>query len=196
MNITIPKYDTAKVTASVAPPLYYIVPAQWQKVIEVIKAHGIKFERIEKPLTIEVESYRLTEPKFAPMSFESHNTVSFKTIPVKETRTFPANSIVIPLDQETANVAIHLLEPDSPDSFAYWGFFSAIFEQKEYGEAYVLEKLAREMLAKDAEFEKGIRGKIKRRKLRQKRTSASDIFLRTLAVFRQTHRALSGRANR
>ena len=161
LDITIPKYDTAKVTATVAPPLYYIVPAQWQNVIEVIKAHGIKFQTITKPLTIEVESYRLTDPKFAPMSFESHNTVSFKTVPVKETRTFPANSIVIPLDQETANVAIHLLEPDSPDSFAYWGFFSAIFEQKEYGEAYVLEKIAREMLAKDANLKKEFDEKLK-----------------------------------
>ena len=36
-------------------------------------------------------------------------------------------------------------------------FYKTIFEQKEYGEAYVLEKLAREMMAKDpklkAEFE-------------------------------------------
>jgi hypothetical protein len=30
-----------------------------------------------------------------------------------------------------------------------WGFFDAIFEQKEYGEGYVVEKLAREMMAKD-----------------------------------------------
>ncbi len=161
LNITIPKFDTAKITASVAPPLYYIIPAQWQNVIEVTKAHGIKFQTITKPLTIEVESYRLTEPKFAPMSFESHNTVSFKTNPIKETRTFPANSIIIPLDQEAANVAIHLFEPESPDSFAYWGFFSAIFEQKEYGEAYVLEKLAREMLEKDVNLKKEFEEKLK-----------------------------------
>ncbi len=51
--------------------------------------------------------------------------------------------------QEAAYVAIHLLEPSGPDSFVYWGFFNAIFEQKEYGESYVIEKLAREMLAKD-----------------------------------------------
>ena len=41
------------------------------------------------------------------------------------------------------------LEPAGPDSFVYWGFFNSTFEQKEYGESYVLEKLAREMLAKD-----------------------------------------------
>ncbi len=42
-----------------------------------------------------------------------------------------------------------LLEPDAPDSLLFWGFFNSIFEQKEYGEGYMLEKLARDMLAKD-----------------------------------------------
>ena len=161
LNITIPRYDEAKITASAAPPLYYIVPPQWQNVIEILRAHGIKFQKIEKPLTIEVESYRLTDPKFAPTSFESHNTVSYKTALIKETRTFPTNSIIIPTAQETGNVLIHLLEPESSDSLVYWGFFSAIFEQKEYGEAYVIEKLAREMLAKDENLRKEFEEKLK-----------------------------------
>jgi hypothetical protein len=41
-----------------------------------------------------------------------------------------------------------------------WGFFDAIFEQKEFGEGYVLEKLARETLAADPklklEFERKV----------------------------------------
>ena len=74
---------------------------------------------------------------------------SFKTHLVRERRTFPVGSIVVPLAQPAGHVAVHLLEPDGPDSFVAWGFFNAIFEQKEYGEDYVLEKLAREMLVKD-----------------------------------------------
>ena len=158
---TIPKFDDAKVTASVAPPLYYIVPPQWQEVISILEAHHIKFQRTKEPLTIEVESYRLTEPKFAPASFEGHVPLSFKSNPIKETRTFPANSVVVPMAQEAANVAIHLLEPDAPDSFMFWGFFSAIFEQKEYGEGYIVEKLAREMLAKDENLRKEFEEKLK-----------------------------------
>ena len=53
------------------------------------------------------------------------------------------------MDQRAAKVAIHFLEPDGPDSAVSWGFFDAIFEQKEYGEGYVLEKLARDMMGKD-----------------------------------------------
>jgi hypothetical protein len=63
--------------------------------------------------------------------------------------TYPANSAVIALDQRAARVAIHFLEPMAPDSAMAWGFFNAIFEQKEYGESYILEALARDMLAKD-----------------------------------------------
>ncbi len=161
LNITIPKYDDAKVTASVAPPLYYIVPPQWQEVVAIMQAHSIKFQRIKEPLTIEVESYRFTEPKWASFSFESHVTMSYKTVPIKETRTFPTGSVIVPLEQEAANVAIHLLEPDAPDSFMFWGFFSAIFEQKEYGEGYIVEKIAREMLEKNPELKREFEEKLK-----------------------------------
>ena len=73
----------------------------------------------------------------------------FDVEPIVETRTFHAGSLVIPVAQPLAKVAMNLLEPAAPDSFARWGFFNAIFEEKEYGEPYVLEALAREMMATD-----------------------------------------------
>ncbi len=161
LEITIPKFDEGKISASVAPPLYYIVPPQWTNAIEVLQMHGVGFERLSKPQKIEIESYRFTEVKFAPASFESRVTVNFKVNPIRETREFPAGSVVVPLAQEAANVAVHLFEPNSPDSFVFWGFFNAIFEQKEYGEGYVLEKLAREMLAENPELKKEFEEKLK-----------------------------------
>jgi len=161
LNITIPRFDEGRVVTSVAPPLYYIVPPEWKDVINVLKMHGIKFETIKKPLTIEVESYRLTQPKWATASFENRVTLTCKQTPVKETRTYPTGSVIVPMAQESANVAIHLLEPNGPDSFAYWGFFDSIFEQKEYGEGYIVEKVAREMLAKDPNLQKEFDEKLK-----------------------------------
>ena len=160
LDMTIPKFDEGKISVAVAPPLYYIVPPQWRDVIEVLQMHGVEFQTLTKPLKTEVESYRFSDVKFAPASFESRVTVSFKANPIKETREFPAGSILIPTAQTAANVAIHLLEPNSPDSFVYWGFFNAMFEQKEYGEGYVLEKLAREMLAKNPELKKEFEEKL------------------------------------
>ena len=152
LDLTVPLYNEFRVTAAVAPPLYYIVPVQWKDAIDVIKAHGLSFSVLPQATAIDIESYRFTEVKWPSGPFEGRLMPSFKTVPVRERRTFPAGSIVVPLAQPVARVAINLLEPDAPDSLVHWGFFDAIFEQKEYGENYVLEKLAREMLAKDAKL--------------------------------------------
>jgi hypothetical protein len=160
-EITVKKYDEAKINQSVAPPLYYIVPPQWTGVVERLEAHGILFERTTKPVTIEVESYRLLEPKWATAPFENRLPASYKTVPIIETRTFPANSAVVPMSQTAANAAIHLLEPNSGDSLAYWGFFNAIFERKEYFSDFVMEKIAAEMLEKDANLRKEFEEKLK-----------------------------------
>ena len=68
---------------------------------------------------------------------------------ITEQRTFPRGSVLVALDQPLAKLAVNLLEPEAPDSLLSWGFFNAIFEQKEYGESYILEGLAREMMADD-----------------------------------------------
>ena len=159
IEMTVPMYNDLRVKASVAPPLSYIIPAQWQEVIEVIQSHGMKILITTAPTTIDIESYRFHDLTWPAGPFEGRQMPSFRAQSTHEERTFPAGSVVVPLAQESARVAINLLEPAAPDSLVRWGFFNATFEQKEYGEAYVLEKLAREMLANDPK----LRGEFERR---------------------------------
>ena len=140
-------FNGTRVEATVAPPLAYIIPPQWTEVIERVRAHGLRAERLAEPLTMEVESYRLSDPTFATKPFEGRFRVSFEIEPIVEARTLRPGSVIVPLDQPDAKVAVHLFEPEAPDSLVSWGFFNAIFEQKEYAEPFILEKLAREMLA-------------------------------------------------
>ena len=149
LDLTVPMYNDFRVTAAVAPPLYYIVPLQWHEVIAVLRSHGLTLLTTREAATLEVESYRFVDVKWASGPFEGRLMPSFKVEPVHERRTYPAGSIVVPLAQQLGRLAINLLEPQAPDSLVHWGFFNATFEQKEYGENYVLEKLAREMLASD-----------------------------------------------
>jgi hypothetical protein len=158
--MTVPMYKDFRVRTAVAPPLYYIVPSQWKDVIEVVKAHGVAFQTTKEPTTIDIETYRFVDVKWASGPFEGRLMPSFKVEVVHERRTFGAGSAIVPLAQESAKVAMNLLEPEAPDSLVHWGFFNATFEHKEYAEDYVLEKLAREMLASDAglreEYEKKV----------------------------------------
>lgn len=158
LDLTVPMYDSFRVKAAVAPPLSYIVPVQWNEVIEVLKAHGLTLQKTMEAATIDVESYRFSNLKWAAGPFEGRFMPSFKVELVKERRSFPAGSVVVPMAQAWAMVAINLLEPEAPDSLVHWGFFNATFEEKEYGEDYVVEQLARDMLASNSplreEFEK------------------------------------------
>ena len=79
---------------------------------------------------------------------------------MKRTRVWRLPETCSRTNQRAAKVAVHLLEPKAPDSFVAWGFFNAIFEQKEYAESYVMEEIGARMLAEDerlrGEFEKKI----------------------------------------
>ncbi len=141
-----------KVSKEVTPPLAYIIPPQWTEVIDLIRDHGLRTTTLAEPTTLDVESFRFTDVSFPSRPYESRFQARVTSEPIKEQRTFPAGSVLVPLDQPGAKVAVHLLEPDAPDSLLSWGFFNAIFEQKEYGEHYVLEALARQMLAADLEL--------------------------------------------
>jgi hypothetical protein len=172
MTITVPRQTTLKVTADAAIPAAYIVPAQWTEVITRLELHGLRLKRLSSPWTGVVESYRCSTPQWQMQPFEGHHVAAWQgkektaaCTPVREKMNFPAGSVVVPMDQRAARIAMQWLEPMGPDSALQWGFFDGIFEQKEYGEDYVLERLARNLLAGDpklkAEFEQKVAGDVK-----------------------------------
>ena len=148
---------------SVTPPVAYVVPGEWKAIIDKLDAHGIAYRRIGHPMKeVDATAYRLDQPTWAARPFEGHLMLHSFTLhahPVEVT--LPAGSVIVPMNQRAANVAIELLEPQAPDSLLHWGYLDAIFEAKEFGEPRVLEKLARDMLAKDpklkAEFAQKLR---------------------------------------
>ena len=149
------------VALSVDPPAGYIVPPQWTRVLDVLDAQGVVMRRTSEPWTGRIERYWGSGLSWQNQPFEGHHPTfrgarpglppvrSGTFVRAVENATFPAGSAVVPLDQVRSRVAIHWLEPEAPDSAVRWGFFDPVFEQKEYGDGYVLERLAREMLAAD-----------------------------------------------
>jgi len=154
LQLTVPMYDNFRVKRAITPPLSYIVPVQWEDVVDVLKAHGVEMEALSHPIELDVESYKFIDVTWPAGPFEGRFMPNFSVQPVIQRRAFPAGSVVIALAQACAKVAINLLEPLAPDSLARWGFFNSIFEQKEYAEYYVLEKLARDMISENPDLRK------------------------------------------
>jgi murein tripeptide amidase MpaA len=154
-NYKLPYYNDVKVTEVVNIPEMYIIPPEWHSVISRLKCHGIKYFRTKKKLEINITSYKFKDVKWASQPYEGrHRIVDFKTDTIEEKRQFPEKSVIIPTNQRTARVIAHIFEPNAPDSYLKWGFFNAIFEQKEYAEMYVMEKMARKMLKDNPKLKK------------------------------------------
>jgi murein tripeptide amidase MpaA len=163
----IPKQLTIPVSAKTQPdlvvkrPKQYVVPVQWKEVISRLKAHGIQMTTLDKPTPIAVTLYRMDDIKLADgfepdraqsnqiRGYEGHLLVSGVAKPLQRLQTFPAGSVVIDVDQPLGVLAIDLLYPQSPDSFWAWGFFNSTLVVAEEPEDYVMEPMARKMLAEN-----------------------------------------------
>jgi uncharacterized protein (DUF302 family) len=153
-------YNDIQPTKKVSLPECYIIPPEWKKVIERIKLHGIKTYELTEKTKIEATSYKFTNVNWRATPYEGRQRISNLDIKkYAKTETFPAGSVIIPMNQQRARIIAHILEPKAPDSFLKWGFFNAIFEQKEYAELYVMEEKARKMLKKNPSLRKEFRKK-------------------------------------
>ena len=147
---------------SIAPPAAYVVPTQWHDVIARLDAHGLRYHRLQCSLKLHGTSYQIDKPVWGGKPFEGHHMMeTFDAKRVAREDWLPAGSAVVPMDQPGADVAIELLEPEAPDSLLRWGYLDAIFEQKEYGEPRVVEKLARDMLQEHPDMAEEFAQKLK-----------------------------------
>jgi murein tripeptide amidase MpaA len=159
-DLTIPMYQTFRVKKAAAPPAFYIVPREWHDVIELLKTHAVQFRTLTNEARIEVVSYRFVDVSWPVGPFEGRHMPIFNVEPVSESKLFLAGSAVVPVAQPFSKLVMNLLEPEAPDSLVRWGFFNAIFERKEYAEAYILESLAREMLDQDPRLKQEFHAKL------------------------------------
>jgi hypothetical protein len=149
MEIEIPIFNKANSEKKISAPVAYLIPQQFSEVIDVIKAHQIKFNVLKSTKTVKVEKYGFQDVQFAPRPYEGRQLPSFKCNSFIEKVDVEAGTLIVYTNQRQLRVIVNLLEPEAPDSFVRWGFFNAFFERKEYAEAYVMEPYAKQMMKGD-----------------------------------------------
>ena len=146
-------FETQKAKETVELPLAYIIPVEWQNIQEILKAHGIEFFFTDRKQNIDIESYQFKNQKWSSSSFEGRQGLqNFDLIKSERKMEFEVGAMVIPVHQRALKVLVYLLEPKADNSLASWGFFNSIMERKEYAETYVMEKIAREMIAENPDL--------------------------------------------
>jgi hypothetical protein len=120
----VPYYSKAVSKRSISLPNAYILLPYQDTIIKNLQHHGITAAKIRKPFQAEVEVFNIEEIKPAQRLYQGHVFIGLKGHYVSETLTIPKNSYLIPLQQPLARLIPVLLEPESEDSLAAWGFFN------------------------------------------------------------------------
>jgi hypothetical protein len=153
LHIPVIAADEAAIT--VERPAEYVIPAAWADIGERLALHGVRIERIDEGVRREVRMYRLPEAEIDQENspFEGHvRVVSGEPVVEQTVRDFAPGSIVVRTDQPLGELAVLLLEPQSPDSYFQWGFMLEVLQRTEYFEEYAMEPLAAQMLKADPEL--------------------------------------------
>ena len=157
----LPRFQHVEPALIVTQPAGYLVPREWTSVLDRLDVHGVRYRRFARAWSDTVEQTRIADWKAASESREGHYALSVDRVePVRRWRTWQPGDVWVPLDQRSALVAVHLLEAQAPDALARWNFFDTVLEKKEYGEAYVVEPLARKMMQQDPALAKEFRARV------------------------------------
>lgn len=148
-TVELPFYGDVQPVASVHLPRYYLIPQEWKDVTDILNLHGVQLRQLSESTAMPVETYVFSDAKWRDRPYEGRFPVQFSTRTRLDTVRYPAGTWVVDLAQPAMRVAVNLLEPAAPDALVYWGFFTAVFEQKEYFENYVMEVVAKDMLDRD-----------------------------------------------
>lgn len=161
-NFEIKYFNDIIINDSIKIAKGYFIPPEYSYLVYRLSLHGINVSsNVSKDTVITATRYKFKEVKYEPTSYEGRQKVSFNYDPYEEEAKISAGSFYYSTDSRTARVLTHLLEPKSSDSFVQWGFMNQIFEQKEYYEDYVMDKLAEEMLENGPELKKEFEEKLK-----------------------------------
>ncbi len=105
------------------PAGYVLLPHQPQALAN-LKRHGIRVERLLESIRVEAENFKISAVELSKNIFQGHVQNILKGKYETEAVDIPAGSYYIGLDQPLARLVPVLLEPESSDSLAVWGFFN------------------------------------------------------------------------
>ncbi|MEP6620895.1 MAG: M14 family metallopeptidase [bacterium] len=96
-------------------------------VTDRLEAHGVKFTRTDREMTVKGEQYRIATNTLADREYQgTHKMRTLTGAWEAISQTLPAGSLIIPMDQPLARLAFILFDPRSDDGFMSWNILDAV----------------------------------------------------------------------
>jgi hypothetical protein len=122
-TLTIPYLADYVPNKSITYPYAYIISIPDKAVLNKLKDHGIKVEKLSSDQTFEVERFEIKNLKGSDRLNQGHYTNSIEGEFVPDKKLFPAGTYLVRTSQQLAAVVAYLLEPQSGDGLLFWNFF-------------------------------------------------------------------------
>ena len=164
----------AAASASASRPRAYYIPPHLGDILVRLEQHGIAMQPVSQAFALCATRTYLDEAKVVggrretgisgtsvSQVLEGRVRVAVGTLRREVVSvTIQAGAVRVPVDQPLGDLAIVLLEAESPDSFFQWGFMLSIFEDAAHTEPYVLEPLGDRMLRSSAALRQAFETKL------------------------------------
>jgi hypothetical protein len=112
-------------TLSVRRPLEYAIPPGNDGVIETLRAHGIVVDSVTVPRVVTAEVYTIDAVERAEREYQGVRGALVDATARTTATPIGQGWHVVRMSQPLGTLAAYLLEPESDDGLAHWGFFDA-----------------------------------------------------------------------
>ena len=120
---TMYEYGTFAPTLSERVPEAYVIPAELEEVLTRLRAHGVALEPAEAT-PLDVEAFYIDSVRTAARPFQGRNEQTlFGRYEATQVTPNPGD-MMVRADQPLGRLLFSLLEPQSDDGFANWGFLA------------------------------------------------------------------------
>ena len=126
------EYGTFSPTETTVAPRAYCLPDSLARVVDLLRAHGVRWRVVQADTTAAVERFRIDSTRVAERQYQGHfaRTLYGQYEPAR--LTVPAGSLLVPVDQPLGRLALYLLEPRSDDGLVAWGLVDRWLEGAVY----------------------------------------------------------------
>ena len=122
-NYVVSHFGDFTPTLSVTRPYAYLIPMEYGRIVDKLRQHGVRVTLFSSAHSVDTETYTIDSVQRADRPFQGHRLATVEATPTRAMREWPAGTWVVPMDQPLANLVVYLLEPESDDGLATWGFF-------------------------------------------------------------------------
>lgn len=133
-------FDRFRPTRTARLPVAYYIPPSFRDAIRLLLAHGIVVERLEPSMgrTFPCEYYRIREANYSAQPFQGARLLRLEGEFFDGDCPVSAGDYIVRTTQPLQNLVFMLLEPESLDGLAAWGFLG---EKLVPGELFLICKL-------------------------------------------------------